>query len=128
MTVPERIEDLVAIVEEEFEDVGYVGLYQFSWSQRGPGSEFDQLHVEATARAAYGEFVKRHDVRLVWSPWPIDLDAAKPAADDVEIDLDLDPDSPPDLPLLVLVPHHPLKCRRTSYGQSQGWLRPYDVP
>ena len=104
MTASDHVSALLAEVEEEFEFDGYVGLYEFSWSLRGLKLGLDESGVMETARAAYDEFVQRHDVRLVWSPWPIDLERAEPAADDVEIDLDLDPDSPVSKPLLVLVP------------------------
>ncbi|GAA1140007.1 hypothetical protein [Nocardioides aquiterrae] len=104
MTVPAQIRALLECIDEEYEDLGYVGLYQFSWCQRSPEHRPPQEEVAATARAAYQEFRRRTPTTLVWLPWPPgDLSEAVPAAEGTEIELDLDPEGPV-RPFLALIP------------------------
>lgn len=104
MSDTEQLEALLSTVAEEFEDTGFVGLYQFSWSQRSPDVPSDPAQVEVVALTAYKEFRRRTPTALVWLTWPTDLSRAQPADDNTEPILDMDPDGPTDEPFLALVP------------------------
>jgi hypothetical protein len=104
MTKPEHVAALVAEVEEAFEAAGYVGLYEFSWSLRGLLPGLEEQEVMSTSREAFERFVKAHEVRLVWVPWPVDLDRAVPASSGTPVEFDLDRDAAPETRLLALVP------------------------
>jgi hypothetical protein len=100
-----NVEALLIDIDEEFDAMGYVGLYQFSWCQRSPDHRPPPDVVAATARAAYEEFRRRTPTTLVWLAWPAaDPDTAVPADDDTVPVLDMDPDRPVSEPFLALIP------------------------
>ena len=105
MTDTAQIEALLADINEEYEDLGYLGLYQFSWCQRSTESPSSPEEIAATARSAYEEFRRRTPTTLIWLTWPPgDLSGAVPASEDTELDFDLDPEGPVSEPFLALIP------------------------
>ena len=62
----------------------------------------DQKH--ALAQQAYDAFTSRHSTKVVWVPWPLEIENAQPFEPGTPLDFDLEPDSPTDVPLQVLVP------------------------
>ena len=58
----------------------------------------------ALAQRAYDVFTSRHSTKVVWVPWPLQLEKARPFEPGTPLDFDLDPDSSTDIPMQVLVP------------------------
>jgi len=92
-------------MEEYYGAFDHYPLYQLGWSLRqgGPMTQ----HMKDLAQRAYDQFTSRHATKVVWTPWPIDLERARPLEPGTPLDFDLDPDSPVDVPLQVLVPISP---------------------
>ncbi|MDX6374997.1 MAG: hypothetical protein QOD98_3985 [Nocardioidaceae bacterium] len=98
----EIIAHLLDEMEEYYGAFDYFPLYQLGWhlnDKPRTAEEKDEL-----ARRAFDEFASRHLVKVVWVPWPTDLQQARPLEPGTPLDFDLDPDSPTDVPMQVLVP------------------------
>jgi len=98
----EVVAGLVDDMEEYFDAFEHFPLYQLGWSLRNGRPMTEPMHE--LARRAYDEFTSRHRTKVVWVPWPIDLDQARAVDPGTALDFDLDPDSPVDVELQVLVP------------------------
>jgi hypothetical protein len=96
---------LLEDMEEYYEHFEHYPLYLLGWSLNNRGLSADEKH--AIAQQAFDEFTSRHTTKVVWVPWPLELEKAQPFAPSTPLDFDLDPDSPIDVPLQVLVPDSP---------------------
>ena len=89
-------------MEEYYGAFDHYPLYILGWelndNQRTPEQKYE------LARQAYDEFVSRHQTKIVWVPWPLDLAKARPCEPGAPLDFDLDPEGPADVVLQVLVP------------------------
>lgn len=98
---------LVGEMEEYFQHFEHFPLYHLTWVLRGQRPAMGSEEMRATAQAAYDDFTSRHQVRVVWTRWPIDLETAWPVEPGTPLDFDLDPDQDVSIPLQVLVPDEP---------------------
>ena len=98
----EIIAGLLDDMEESYGACGYLPLYELGWSLRNGAPMTDRMNT--LARQAYDEFTSRHSTMVVWAPWPIDLEQARPLEPGTPLNFDLDPDSPLDELMQVVVP------------------------
>ena len=101
----EVVEYLLGEMEEYYDSFEHYPLYLLGWELNDGSRTAEQKH--ALAQQAYDRFTERHVTEVVWTPWPIDLERARPLEPGTPLDFDLDPDSPVDVPLQVLVPISP---------------------
>lgn len=95
---------LLIDMEESFEALAYVPLYELAWSWRGYGRDASTPEADTVFNQVYEQFCSTHAVRRVWSRWPIDLSETWPVDPGTPLDFDLDPEGDPSQPLQVLVP------------------------
>jgi hypothetical protein len=98
----EIIAHLLDEMEEYYGAFDYFPLYQLGWHLNDKRRTAEEKHE--LARQAFVEFASRHPIKVVWVPWPTDLEKAIPLAPGTPLDFDMDPDSPTDEPMQVLVP------------------------
>ncbi len=98
----EVIAHLLDEMEEYYGAFDHFPLYLLGWELNNGIRTPEEKH--ALAQEAYDVFTSRHSTKIVWVPWPLDLEKARPFEPGTTLDFDLDPDSPIDIPLQVLVP------------------------
>ena len=96
------IAGLLDDMEEYYGAFHHYPLYQLGWSLRN-GAPMTP-HMIELAQQAYDEFTSRHRTKVVWVPWPLAIEEARPLEPGTPLDFDLDPDASVDVPLQVLVP------------------------
>jgi hypothetical protein len=98
--------EIIAHLLDEMED--YYGafdhfpLYLLGW-ELNDGVRTPE-EKRALAQQAYDVFTSRHSTKIVWVPWPLELEHARPFEPGTPLDFDLAPDSPLDQLLQVVVP------------------------
>jgi len=98
----EIIANLLDEMEEYYGAFDYFPLYQLGWHLNDKPRTVEEKH--ALARRAFDEFASRHSIKVVWVPWPTNLEQAVPLEPGTPLDFDLDPEGPADVMLQVLVP------------------------
>jgi hypothetical protein len=98
----EIIAHLLDEMEEYYGAFDYFPLYQLGWHLNDRPRTAKEKHD--LALQAFDEFASRHQIKVVWVPWPTDLELARPLEPGTPLDFDLDPDSPTDELMQVLVP------------------------
>jgi len=101
----EIVAHLLDEMEEYYGAFDYFPLYQLGWHLNDQPRTTEEKHD--LARRAFDEFASRHPIKVVWVPWPTDLEKARPLEPGTPLDFDLDPDSSTDEPMQVLVPATP---------------------
>ncbi|MDR7252307.1 hypothetical protein J2X46_001283 [Nocardioides sp. BE266] len=96
---------LIEDVEEEFDAMAILGLYEFTWWQQIGSRPDEHDLIVARAHEAYAVFKERHpDTWLGWITWPgMQPELAQRAEPDTELDFILDSTAQSDAPILVLV-------------------------
>lgn len=84
------LERLMEDIEEEYDAVGFLALYQILWAARGLSPGESDTALLPLVESAYHQFRSRHDTRLVWLPWPTDPEAAIDAEAEDQIRFDLE--------------------------------------
>lgn len=90
-------------IEETIEDEGLVLIGHFMWILRGLGPDLPEAAMLLLCEQAYAMVRQRHRLRLMSSPWPIDLGAARPAPESTVLEFDLDSSQSVDTPVLFLL-------------------------
>ncbi len=98
----EIIAHLLDEMEEYYGAFDHFPLYLLGWELNDGVRTADEKHT--LAEQAFTVFTSRHATKVVWVPWPLELEKAQPFEPDTPLDFDLDSDSAIDVPLQVLVP------------------------
>ena len=98
----EVIAHLLDEMEEYYDSFEYFPLYLLGWELNDGARTAEQK--QALAQQAFEAFTSRHPTKVVWVPWPLDLEKARPFEPGTPLDFDLDPDSPDRHTMQVLVP------------------------
>ena len=104
MTHEDDVRELLDDLEESLWAMDYLPMYEFAWTVRGFHRGHSPTEIKSICQAGYDEFTRTHQLRLVWSKWPIDIEDARPVEPGTPLDFDLDPEGDVSTPLMVLVP------------------------
>ena len=93
---------LLEEMEEYFSHFDHFPLYLLGWTLNGERVSLEQRHD--LAQQAFDEFTAGHPSKVVWVPWPLVLEQARPLEPGTPLAFDLDPEGSGDALLQVLVP------------------------
>ena len=90
-------------MDEYYSHFDHFPLYLLGWTLNG-----EQVLPEKKrelAQQAFDEFTASHPSKVVWVPWPLVLEQARPLEPGTPLDFDLDPEGSGEVLLQVLVPN-----------------------
>jgi len=98
----EIVAELLEEMDEYFSHFDHFPLYLLGWTLNGAGVSPEQKRD--LAQQAFDQFTAARPSKVVWVPWPLVLEQARPLEPDTPLDFDLDPEGSGDVLLQVLVP------------------------
>jgi len=98
----EIVAKLLGEMEEYYSHFDHFPLYLLGWTLNGERVQPEQKHE--LAQRAFDQFTAGHLSKVVWVPWPLVLEKARPLEPGTPLDFDLDPEGSGEVLLQVLVP------------------------